>query len=555
MAGAGPGDLRSLMDHSLIQRSSGGRFVIHEFLRQFAREKLDDFPVVRSRFWDYYSARLTAWAADIKSSRQIEAIETLDLEIDNVRAAWDLAVAGGNLDFLDQAIDGLCLYYDWRHRFPEGLSECAALVETLQNDKILIETCSPLQIKRLMARALVWQADFCPLEDAERLLRQALQILDRMDSKTDGENGVLTERAFTCFQLARVISQTGDHAEAWNYYDQSRAIYTQLGDAWGIAETLRGLGALLWDQSEYTRSQELLKESLAIQEEIGDRRGIAATLSWLGMDAIYQGDEEGERLIRESIAIYTELGERIRMLEGVELAGISLMVLGRFDETRALLEEIEMTDARFVYRQDSMQSILSSALAHLGQYAEAVERADKGLMLARRLGDAYGLGFALVARGWLALVEEEDAQAFDLFRESAAICEQHGIKEVLIWALSSQGFAAYRLGRLEEARRAGVRALQIAVEIKSYVGMVFSATFSLPMAAGLGEVELAIELQAALCRIPMVANSVFFRDLVLQPIEALTAGRPRANTAQVQRRGQRPGLDEVIASLLDLLIE
>ncbi len=553
VAGAGPGDLRSLMDHSLIQRSSGGRYKIHEFPRRFAHEKLDNLPIVRSRFWDYYADRLTAWAADIKSGRQIEVIETLDLEIDNVRAAWDWAVAGGNLDFLGQAIDGMCLYYDWRHRFLEGLSDCAALVETLQNVETKGETGNHLQIKRLMVRALVWQSVFSPLENAERFLRQALQILDQMESQTAGENGVLAERAFTYFQLARVISQTGDHAEAWNFYDQSRAIFAQLGDAWGFAETLRGLGVLLEDQSEYNRSRELLQKSLAIQEKIGDRRGVAATLGWLGMNAIFQGDEQGERLIRESIAIYTELGERIRILEGVILAGVSLMALGRFDETRALMEEIGMTDVGFVYRQDSIQSIFSSALVHLGRYAEARDPAEKGLALARRLGDAYGLGFALVARGWLALVENEDTHAFDLFQESAEVCDRHGIKEVLIWALSFQGFAAYRLGKPEDARRACVRALQVAIEIKSFVGMAFSATFGLPLVADLREAELAVELYAALCQIPMVANSVFFRDLILQPIEALAAGCPQATAAQ--EREQRPGLNGVIASLLDLLLE
>ncbi|NMB91108.1 MAG: tetratricopeptide repeat protein, partial [Chloroflexi bacterium] len=554
VAGAGLGDLRSLMDHSLLQRSSDGRYGIHEFPRQFAREKLEHLPIVRSRFWDYYAARLTAWAADIQSDRQIEAIETLDLEIDNVRAAWDWAVADGNLDFLDQAIDGICLYYDWRHRFPEGLSDCAALIETLQHAETRGETGNRLQSKRLMAQALAWQGVFSPLENAERLLRQALLILDRLEGPAAGEKAILAERAFTCYQLARVISQTGDqHAEAWNFYDQSRAIYAQLGDDWGCAEALRGLGVLLEDQSKYTRARELLEKSLAIQEQIGDRRGTAATLSWLGMNALFQGDEGGERLIRESIAIYTELGERIRVLEGVILAGISLMVLGRFEETRALMEEIDTTDARIVYRQDSRQSILSCALAHLGRYAEARDRAETGLALARRLGDAYGLGFALVARGWPALVEGEDARAFDLFRESAEVCDRHGIKEVFTWALSSQGFTAYRLGRPEDARRACVRALQVAVESESFVGMVFSAVFSLPLVAGLGAAELAVELQAALYQIPMVANSAFFGDLVLQPMEAFAAGQPRATAVQAQGPGQRPGLDEVMASLLDLL--
>ena len=76
---------------------------------------------------------------------------------------------------------------------------------------------------------------------------------------------------------------------------------------------------------------------------------------------------------------------------------------------------------------------------------------------------------------------------------------------------------------------------------------------SLLQSAGI-EVELAGELQAALCQIPMAANSVFFRDLVLRPMQALSAERPQA-AAQAEERGQRLRLDGVIASLLDLLVE
>jgi tetratricopeptide (TPR) repeat protein len=306
----------------------------------------------------------------------------------------------------------------------------------------------------------------------------------------------------------------------------------------------------LFDQSKYEQSRAYLTKSLTIQEEIGDRRGIAACLNWLGLNALFQGDIEGERLIRESVAIYTAMGDRLRVLEGIELASIALMVLGRFEEARALMEEMGMADARSIIRNDAAQSVLASALIHLGKHAEARDRAEVGLALARRLGDAYGLGFALLVRGWLALVDGENARAFDLFRESARVCEQHDLKDVFTWARSSQGFAAHRLGNLDSAQQAIATALQTAVEIESFVGMVFAVTFSLPLVVDMSGSELAVELHTAICQFPMMANSHFFGDLICDPLEALAAELPPEVAARAKERGQGLGLDDMVGVIL-----
>jgi tetratricopeptide (TPR) repeat protein len=306
----------------------------------------------------------------------------------------------------------------------------------------------------------------------------------------------------------------------------------------------------LFDQSKYEQSRAYLAKSLTIQEEIGDRRGVAAGLNWLGLNTLFQGDIEGERLIRESAAIYSDLGEQLRVLEGIELASVALMVLGCFDEAHALMEELGMADARSIIRRDVNQSVLASTLIHLGRYEEARDRAQTGLDLARQLGDSYGLGFALLVRGWLALADGENAAAYGFFQESVEVCEQHDLKDVFTWARSSQGFAAHRLGDLPVAQQAIAAALQIAVEIESFVGMVFTATFSLPLIADLGGPELTVELHTAIRQFPMVANSVFFGDLVLKPIEALAAELPPEVAARAKERGQGLGLDEVVGVIL-----
>jgi DNA-binding SARP family transcriptional activator/predicted ATPase len=549
VGGARLRDVRSLVEHSLVQHTTSGRYEIHELLRQFAQSELEDISQVRDRHCAYYAAKLEEWAADIKCERQMAAIETLDLEIDNARAAWDWAVAQGDLAIIDQAMDGLCSYYDWRYRLPEGLSACQALIERFKDPDPLVQIS---QVNRILAKALAWQSAFDDTSQSERLLRQSLAYLD--DPATHQQD-TRSERAFVLHRLALIISQTGDHAIARQMYAQSMALYEALGDRWGVANTLKGQGVLFWDSSAYAQAQELLEKSLQIYREIGNRRGIAASLSWLGNIALFQGQIEGERLIRECRTIYAALGDHISLVESSDQASMALMMLGRYDKARDLMQERVTIDNRMEFRQDALHSLLASALIHLGEYQEARVHAQVGLDLARQVGDAFGLGFALVVRGWLALVDGQYESAYSLFRESAEHCETHSLKELLSWALAFQGLTEQRLGKLKSARTHLVGALRTALEIKSFVGITFALTSSIPLTANLGTRERAIERYAVVSQYPMVANSAWFDDLVGQQIEAIAAELSPDIVALAEERGQRQELDTVAAEVLAELKE
>jgi DNA-binding SARP family transcriptional activator/predicted ATPase len=544
VGGARLGDLRSLVERSLVQRTTSGRYEIHELLRQFARSELEDVAAVHDRHCVYYAARLEAWAADIKGERQMVAIAALDVEIDNARAAWDWAVAQGDLATVAQAIDGLCLYYDWRYRLPEGLSACQALLERFGS----LNPGSPIsEVNRVVAKALAWQGVFDDTSQCERLLRRSLVYLD--DPATDQQDA-RPERAFTFYRLAVIISQTGDHTLARQMYAQSGVLYESLGDRRGRANTLKGRGVLCWDSSDYAQAQEFLEEGLELYREIGDRRGIASSLMWLGNVALFQGQIEGERLIRESRAMYAALGDHISLIESTDTTCIALMTLGRYDRACDLMQEKSMVDHRMDFRQDALRALLAGTLIHLGQYREAQIHACESLKLARRLGDAFGLGFALVVNGWMALAEGDAEAAHRLAQECAEHCDVHSLKELLSWALALQGLAEQRLGKLEEARSNLAKALRVALEIGSFVATTFALTGSLPLTAALGTGERALERYTAVSQYPMVANSVWFDDLVGQQIEALAAQLPSDVVALAKERGQGQALESVVQEVL-----
>jgi predicted ATPase/DNA-binding SARP family transcriptional activator len=553
VSGASLTDLRTLIDHSLLHRTAEGRYAMHEFTRQFANQKLDDPQKVHNRLWDFYGNRLTAWAKAIQSARQLEAVESMDAEIDNIRSAWELAINTHKIDFLAQAIEGMASYYNWRYRYAEGLSALQALRGYLQDQIGLDGSNELIKARHLLAKTLAWQVLFTPQSQAEEPLRLCITILDELEEPGNRSAEFLETRAFAYNQLGNTLAQSGRNAEAKDILEQSTRISADIGNEWLYADTLRTLASVLWDLSEYEQAEANITKSLQLYKKIGDNRGTAASLSWLGINMLIQGDTQGEQFIRESIAIYNTLGDRMRVVDGIELAAISLMILGKFEEARSLLEEIGNIDNRFILRNHAFLPLLASVYTHLGQYDRAKEYALSGMAEARKSGTPFVKGFALITRGWSALAENEDQLAYDLFKESAALCEKYATRDLSTWALAFQGFTAYRLGKIESARLIFKQAAQIAIEINAFVGKVFIALLSLPVAAQGDQGEIVQAAYAKFKQFSIVANSVFLDHILGQRMEALIAEQPPESFEESSKRGSTVSIDEILASVLSLL--
>ena len=58
---------------------------------------------------------------------------------------------------------------------------------------------------------------------------------------------------------------------------------------------LGGLGALAWAESQYAQARECWEESQALWRELGDKRGVAAALAELAKAARARGDDAQAR--------------------------------------------------------------------------------------------------------------------------------------------------------------------------------------------------------------------------------------------------------------------
>jgi hypothetical protein len=92
-------------------------------------------------------------------------------------------------------------------------------------------------------------------------------------------------------------------ASASRFFEESLALYRELGDKHGIAFALLGLGEIAEHEDDWVQAAALLHESEGIYRELGDKRGIAWATGLLCSVRAEQGDiARAIELLKESLA-------------------------------------------------------------------------------------------------------------------------------------------------------------------------------------------------------------------------------------------------------------
>jgi predicted ATPase/DNA-binding SARP family transcriptional activator len=547
VAGASSQDLVTLAHRSLLRQDRDARYdLAHELLRQYAVEKLARDPTAREAAHDrhcaYYVAALQRWGAELRGSRQQTALAEMDLETENARAAWEWAVTHRQADRLNKTVDGLCRFYQWRGRYVEAEAACQMAAADLRTSTSADGQCA-------LAKTLAWQSDISHqlgrTTPTEPLLRDSIALL----------NGPLLAGRDTRSERARFLLQLGQRLadpaleKAQELYEQSLALYREIGDELGEADVLAAMGRLAWTSGEYGRAKPLQEAALAIRQRRGNQKEIAYSFTLLGVTTLFQGQlEQGERLIRKGLEIRQQIGDRVGTAIGFENLGGALTFLGKFTEACSLMEESIRIYEDLGFRHASECSMLDVALAHLGHYEQAQRRQQKALAHHRAVSNVGGVGGRLCELGRIALAKEAYVEARDLLQESVTVHRDIEQPHELSRSLAFLGLAERGLGRMEQSHRLLREALLIACRIQAFIPLVtVLPTVSLWL-VDRDRVEQAVEVYALVSRYPHVANSRWFEDVVGRHIAAAAALPPDV-IAAAQARGRSGDLWDTAARL------
>ena len=465
VAGASLRELRTLVNRSLLLRASGasaapggdtgGRYELHELLRQYAEEKLDASPeasaAAHERHCAHYAAALERLGVDIKGARQGAALAEMRADRENARAAWDWAVEQQHVARLSQAVEGLGRYHERRGRWQAGETACRIAAETLsgmgkQAASDQMEKTAANERLWVLGKILTWQGTFsyylARLEAAGQLLRQGLDLLEEQAvAGTDTR----ADRAWALHMLSAVARDSGDNAEDARLKEQSLRLYRAAGDRWGTAILTASAANSAQGSGDYDEAKRLAEESLALRRAIGDHWGTGNALIVLGWIALFQTEfEQAERLCREAIAVHQEIGHRAwESYAGMYFLSFALVWSGKFadahtgaQEYQAGFEDLGQTSSPIA---NWAQQLLGEVKLHLGRYAEARADFQTGLDLARASHLRVDCAGALTALGRVALASDAYTEAYALLAgRRGPSSEELGVKMCTIgWSLRS----------------------------------------------------------------------------------------------------------------------
>ena len=124
VAGATLPVLSALVERSLVDRVEGGRYGLHELLRQFAEERLEaagDAAATRRAHADHYAGFLAVRRDRLADGLDTAVMAEVDPETDNLRAAWQELAEEAEIDAVAGLLEDLWVVLRRRSRFQEAL--------------------------------------------------------------------------------------------------------------------------------------------------------------------------------------------------------------------------------------------------------------------------------------------------------------------------------------------------------------------------------------------------------------------------------------------------
>ena len=310
--------LSSLIDKSLLSREEemrgGSRFAMLETLREFGLEQLaacGEEEAARDAHATYVLALAERAEPHLFGPDQVAWLDRLEAELPNVRAALDRLRAKG------RAEDGLSLAaapgrFWWRRGY---LSEGRAWLDAL----LVLPADGDGSATRVRALILAGDIAAWQKDDAQASTRhdEAAAL-----ARALGDEWGL---ALALLGLGSDAIDRGEWAGAESLLVESFDLFRDLGDPWGAALVRCQQGVVAQAQGNHDHAAACFDEALGVFRERQDWRYVAATLGHLGKLALARGDERGARMAyREALALSTELGDKTGIAwEVMGMAGVA----------------------------------------------------------------------------------------------------------------------------------------------------------------------------------------------------------------------------------------
>lgn len=304
-------------------------------------------------------------------------------------------------------------------------------------------------------------------------------------------------RAKLLTSAATLAQNQGDYAAARSFFEESLAIWQEIGNKEGIAASLTNLGWMAWRQSDYTAARSLSEEGLALHRELRNKQGIAHSLNNLGFVAHHQGDYNAARSFHEeSLCLRRELEDKRGIAFAQTNLGWAMQKQGLFEPARALLEE-----ATELFKQLGDKQLLAYSgyrLAEVwydqGNSRRATALLEESVTICREIGARYSLAVALCILGNVTRDQGDQQRAATLLDESLNTFREIGDRYGVASAQCTLANLSYDQGHYERALSFFKESLTIRGEIGDKHGIAECLVGLARVAMAENQFERAIQL-------------------------------------------------------------
>jgi predicted ATPase/DNA-binding SARP family transcriptional activator len=331
-----PMQLAALVGKSLLTQQATGRYRLHGLLRQYGAELMQQDAAGYARLHDrhcaYYLDCLANLEQALTGQNQRTALNDLEVEIRDVRAAWDWGVEHRKASSIDAAIHALWLFYVIRGWMREGAAAFADAMESFTPADCARATGDSTW-RQVQAKSRARHGGFLSglgqYDDGIDHISQGLAMLRDLDDRK--------EIGLSLNMLAAARRMKGDIAGSIRLLEESLEHYRTVNDAWGIAFSMNDLGLMSHLLGENRDAAEYCGQSQVMFRKMGDRRGDAFATYNLGMIAASNGEHErARRLYQESLARRQDSHDQWGIAASLVQLGTESRILGLSQEARTL---------------------------------------------------------------------------------------------------------------------------------------------------------------------------------------------------------------------------
>lgn len=376
VAEASPRILSALVEKCLLRVAKNGRYYLHELLRQYAAEQLendsDDAQQTQIAHATYYIDYLQSRLPNIVGHHQLETLTQLEDELDNIRAAWLWAVAQADVTALYKGGAPLGMYYQLSGNYVEGerfFSQAADTLHALEQDEA---------VDHALIAILICRSWFClrlgQLDKTERGMRQCYEIHQRLNipfrpdftsdptaffallAMIQGDFSSAKQHAAHSLQIAeaeqnplnlqfayKILSDVhlsqGQIEKAKQFAQQAYAVVQTSGDEWFKAYILNNLGHIALNMNDVLAAKTHFKASYEIRRAFDDpEMGVASNM--LANIALQEeAFAEAEARFEDSRQIYKKINDKGGVAEASHGLGIAALAQAHYEAAQAYFHQ------------------------------------------------------------------------------------------------------------------------------------------------------------------------------------------------------------------------